>query len=188
MNITTMANLIQLTAATTAVGILVTGLRSATFPTQETAAAALAAAVTVTGWCVASALRHFAQSQKRPVNQSSRGKAITMHRDTRHAVVAATPEELDRISTELGLKFELVEISDSGEIVYYEAGPSILAEIGRQIKKTPPDWDELDYPTQSAVVMTAATSYEWQQGDLDPQRIDELFQEMPELRARFTER
>lgn len=179
----TFATLIQAAAAVAAAVILAFSLKEATFPTQETAAAALAISITLIGWSAASAVRHLSPGKtKNPQTEQT----PTMTNRTRTAVVHATQEQLDQITRNTGLPYELAEISDTGEVVFHEAGPSILEEIARHTNTNAPAWDTLTIEQQSAIIMTAASSPKWCQGDLDPYRIDRLFEEEPQIRPMFT--
>lgn len=159
--------------------VLVQGLSAATFPTQETAAATMCAAIVLTGWSVAALIRHMAAPPANPPEK--RQEHTPMNSDIRTAVVRATQDQLNEITRLTGIRCDLAEISDSDGIAFHEAGPSILQAIADHRNAQAPQWNDLNHSQQSAVVFAAASSPDWSQGKLDPYRIDQLLEEEPDL-------
>ena len=101
------------------------------------------------------------------------------------AVFQATDEQLERMAQIATKGPELVELSDTGGYAYHESGPTILQELAHKTQSVAPDWDDLTREEKSAAVMAAAESPQWCQGNLDPYRIDTLFEDNPGLREKF---
>ena len=74
---------------------------------------------------------------------------------------------------------------ESGSVEYDE-GPAILESIAEVTGLQPPDWDDLSPEHQHTVVLIAASSREWRsQGLVYDYRLDEIFADMPDLKALF---
>ena len=101
------------------------------------------------------------------------------------AVFQATDEQLERMAQIATGGPELVALSDTGGYAYHQDAPLILQELARNTQSVAPDWDELTADEQSAAIMAAVESPQWSQGNLDPYRIDTLFEDNPGLREKF---
>ena len=76
---------------------------------------------------------------------------------------------------------------DESGFVAYDEGPAILECIGNTMEAKPPDWNTLDPKLQASLIVAAASSLTWRpQNEVDPELIDEVFEEFPWFEAMFT--
>ena len=76
---------------------------------------------------------------------------------------------------------------DESGFVAYDEGPAILQCIGNTMEAKPPDWNTLDPKLQESLIVAAASSLTWRpQNEVDPELVDEVFEEYPTFEAMFT--
>ena len=101
------------------------------------------------------------------------------------ATIHATQNQLDHLSRDLGIKYEICQVFENGTIIYDDSGEAILQRYAEQRGKPPsevPIWDNLDHQVKTGLMAMAAESPHWgSEGDLDQYRIQQFEQQFPEL-------
>ena len=103
------------------------------------------------------------------------------------AMARTTPAGLELVKSIPETEIREGIYGEDGGWIDFAMGPFILMEIGKTMRLTTPDYNDLTDDEQLAVINIAGGSQRWSShGEVYDYRVEEYFSEMPEFRAKFT--
>ena len=106
---------------------------------------------------------------------------------TEHAIINASPAELEEIARIYRMTPERVIVGENGIVGYYDSGPEILKQVALHMNVPDPGWEMLSEDDQNVLVSLTAGSLDWAiDGRLDPYQIDQVLDDETGLRERIS--